>query len=91
MQEYRKKPVKVQAVQYDPEDADMPRILGEIRAMGADIGAYSTSIGDEPFLIIKTLEGNMTVEPGDWIIRGVAGEFYPCKDAIFQQTYEVVY
>ena len=32
----------------------------------------------------------MTIREGDWIIRGVAGEFYPCKDEIFQQTYEAV-
>ena len=37
---------------------------------------------------IKTLEGAHSVTPGDWIIRGVAGEFYPCKHEIFEQTYE---
>lgn len=41
-------------------------------------------------LIIRTLEGDMRVEPGDWIIKGVAGEFYPCKPDIFEQTYEAV-
>lgn len=37
---------------------------------------------------ISTLEGTMFAEPGDWIIKGVAGEFYPCKPDIFQRTYE---
>ena len=39
---------------------------------------------------IKTLEGTMTGEPGDWLITGVAGEQYPCKPEIFGQTYEEV-
>ena len=40
--------------------------------------------------VIETLEGDMTVSDGDWIIKGVKGEFYPVKDDIFQQTYERV-
>lgn len=44
--------------------------------------------GDEPWLSIATLEGAHWVTPGDWIIRGVAGEFYPCKPDIFAATYE---
>src|SRR5258708_3640025 len=39
-------------------------------------------------VLIPTLEGTMTAIAGDWIIRGVAGEFYPCKPAIFEKTYE---
>lgn len=39
---------------------------------------------------ISTLEGDMIVCPGDWIIKGIEGEFYPCKDSIFQSTYEEV-
>ena len=39
---------------------------------------------------IATLEGVMTVSPGDWVIKGVKGELYPCKDDIFQMTYEKV-
>jgi hypothetical protein len=39
-------------------------------------------------IIIRTLEGGMTASPGDWIIRGVQGEFYPCKPDIFEATYE---
>lgn len=43
-----------------------------------------------PFLIIVTLEGDMRADERDWIIRGVQGEFYPCKPDIFEQTYEAV-
>lgn len=41
-------------------------------------------------LIIKTLEGDMRAEKGDWIIKGTIGEFYPCKPDIFEKTYEPV-
>ena len=41
-------------------------------------------------LMIRTLEGDMRASVGDWIIRGVAGEFYPCRGDIFEQTYEAV-
>lgn len=60
MAQFRKKPLVVNAWQYD---------------------------GDKP-LPIRTLEGTMTAMPGDWIILGVAGETYACKDDIFRQTYE---
>ena len=42
------------------------------------------------YLVIHTLEGDMRADVGDWIIRGVAGEFYPCKPDIFAATYEAV-
>lgn len=45
---------------------------------------------DGDFLMIGTLEGEMCASPGDWIIRGVKGEIYPCKPEIFAQTYEAV-
>jgi hypothetical protein len=48
----------------------------------------TATYGDEPSLRIRTLEGVMTASPGDWVIRGVAGEFYPCKPDIFSATYE---
>lgn len=50
------------------------------------IEAYQT---DEP-VDIETLEGTMHASPGDWIIRGVKGEIYPCKPDIFETTYEAV-
>lgn len=46
--------------------------------------------GHHDVIIIRTLEGFMTGAPNDWIIKGVAGEFYPCKDFIFKETYEAV-
>lgn len=77
---YRKKPVVIEAVQYDgtfPLD-----FLGEAENVRA-----SSVIGDDAVLI-ETLEGTMRAEKGDWIIRGVKGELYPCKPDIFEATYE---
>jgi len=50
------------------------------------IEAFQTSVGRD----IETLEGTMHANPGDWIITGIKGERYPCKDEIFRQTYEPV-
>lgn len=59
-----------------------------------DLGAYKMPTGkvifapySERCLIILTLEGEMVAEPGWWIIRGMEGEFYPCKDSVFQAKY----
>lgn len=79
MAKYRKKPVVIEAVQYTahkPEDA--------IAFLGGS--CWCNNIGP----VIPTLEGDMQVSDGDWIIKGVAGEFYPCKPDIFEQTYEPV-
>lgn len=83
MAKFRKKPVVIEAMQYTGENAT------EIQRF---IGAAET---DESFLRptilkIKTLEGTMQADEGDWIIRGVKGEFYPCKPDIFSATYEAV-
>lgn len=81
MAKFRKKPVVIEAVQYrGPEDAFA---LGEFaRTPGAlwwDAGGV---------LHVRTLEGEHIASPGDWIIRGVKGEFYPCKPDVFAATYE---
>jgi len=77
MAEYRKKPVVIEAVQYTAHEPD---------AATAFLGGacWCNEIGP----VIPTLEGDMQVSDGDWIIKGVAGEFYPCKPDIFAQTYE---
>ena len=76
---YRKKPVVVKAAQWQP-------------GCGMD-GVIEDTFRDGPyqgckFAMISTLEGNHMIEPGDWIIRGVKGELYPCKPDIFAATYE---
>lgn len=79
MAKYRKKPVVIEAVQWTGENVE------EIEAFIG--GGFSmTSSG----LFIVTLEGEMFASLDDWIIRGVKGEFYPCKPDIFEATYEPV-
>lgn len=83
-QKFRKKPVVIEAVQWT--GANTPEI-------SLFIGVKMDNLSSAPFtdvLIIKTLEGDMRASKGDWIIKGVQGEFYPCKPDIFDQTYEAV-
>ena len=62
--------------------------LGEIeKLMGPAEADFAT---DPPTIFIQTLEGKMRADRGDWIIKGVNGEFYPCKPDIFEKTYEPV-
>ena len=76
---YRKKPVEVLAVQFNGENkVEIQRFVGKY--------LDQTVKG----LIIPTLEGEHIASAGDYIIRGVNGEFYPCKPDIFQKTYETV-
>lgn len=84
---YRKKPVEVQAIRFTGWNwseclhfiGARPSIFDEQRRKG-----------DPEFVDIETLEGTMRCMKGDYIIRGVNGEFYPCKADIFKKTYESV-
>lgn len=80
---FRKKPIVVEAVQWNNRQIREPAWFVEAEERG-DIHLYGDLLG------IKTLEGVMIAQPGDWIIRGVAGELYPCKPGIFAKTYEPV-
>lgn len=83
---FRKKPVEIDAVQWRGEN---------ILEMAAHLQG-SLAPAPHPKLVewqpfeIKTLEGTMTVSLGDWVIRGVKGEYYPCKPDIFKATYDLV-
>jgi hypothetical protein len=59
-----------------------------LTAGGAQFECANDALG--PCILIDTLEGQMRASPGDWIIKGVKGEFYPCKHEIFRATYEAV-
>lgn len=98
MPEFRKKPVQIEAVQWDGTAEGATRIIDWILSHGST-ASYTCSNpdrcaehdGDTPHSIsIRTLEGTMTAGLDDWIIKGVAGEFYPCRDDIFRATYEPV-
>ena len=92
MPRYRKKPVVIEAMQF---------VKGKELSLGYEIAAWCGGRFNEEakpsdhtdvayWIDIPTLEGVMRADPGDWIIRGVAGEFYPCKPEIFEATYEKV-
>jgi len=76
---FRKKLVVIEAVQFTGQNS------GEIKEFCPD--TYLSSTGGSP---IRTLEGTMTLLEKDWLIKGIAGEYYPCKPDIFDLTYELV-
>lgn len=82
---YRKKPIEVEAFQW------LGRYTIGIAPTWFQVALHNkdayTLFGE---LNINTLEGIMTVKEGDWIIRGIEGELYSCKDSIFQKTYEKI-
>ena len=92
---YIKKPVQVEALQWTGDNKE------EVREFISDSLSYSVkdyidmaesgvSHEDGYFFVIKTLEGNMRANVGDYIIKGVRGEFYPCREDIFNETYEKI-
>ena len=85
IEKYRKKPVEIEAVQFSCED-DYDRI----REWCKDFYRESTGADGGVDYCVETLEGNMHTQVGDWIIKGIQGEFYPCKPDIFEATYDSV-
>lgn len=81
---YRKKPVIVEAIQWTGQNKH------EIYTFLNEDNFYIDHGRVEGGLIIKTLEGEHVASIGDYIIKGVNGEFYPCKPNIFEKTYEEV-
>lgn len=85
---YRKKPVEIDAIQWTPSDV-CQIVVDEFFAESETSEAIHWRSGD--VIYIRTLEGLMLAAPGDWIIKGIKGEFYPCKPDIFEATYEPVW
>lgn len=79
IKKYRKKPVTIEAIQWDGKN-----LLEIYNFMGGTVENKGTT------LVIHTLEGDMGASIGSYIIKGVNGEFYPCKPDIFAKTYEEV-
>ena len=86
---YRKKPVVIEAIQLLETDESVQET---IKFVGEDLIIKEQQSLDlsNPTFYIRTLEGDMKVDFGSYIIKGVQGEFYPCKQDIFEATYERV-
>lgn len=82
---YRKKPVVIDAVQFNGWNWKEC-----LQFMSSEKLIFTQEVSKRETLQIKTLEGTMTASIGDWIIKGVNGEFYPCKPDVFEKTYEEV-
>ena len=82
MSKYRKKPVEIEAVKFDGTDETVEWLLPQLKS-----GEICRACNK---LYIKTLEGVMEAKVGDYVIKGVNGEFYPCKPDIFEKTYEKI-
>ena len=87
---YVKKPVEIQAVQFTERNLEtLFNFLGEhANYPDCKIGGIDPSTGE---LVIRTLEGDMRAIPSDYIIKGIKGEFYPCKEEIFLMSYELIF
>ena len=87
---YRKKPVMIEAMQLTDESAYA--VLDWLTESNVEHYPLAQAPDEEVMsaIVIGTLEGDMRADMGDWIIRGVQGEFYPCKPDIFEATYEEV-
>ena len=85
IKKYRKKPVVIEAIQYHMAETNKAEIMKFIGS-----AEYSENMFDDDGIQIKTLEGTMQVSPADFVIKGVQGEFYPCKPDIFELTYEEI-
>ena len=83
---FRKRPVEIEAIQWNGDN-----VVAVCTFMGTIIDlADAEALSQAHRFDIETLEGTMSAIPGDWIIRGVKGEYYPCKPDIFAATYETV-
>lgn len=100
---YRKRPVEIEAMRWTGDDGSAEQVIlwalshtGSRTTIRLEPGQFPYDDGEKgtpghpPALLIDTLEGTMSASAGDFIIRGVQGEFYPCKPSIFEATYEPV-
>jgi len=93
IKKYRKKPVVIEAIQYNNLNiSEIENFVGKkLNKELENVSSYNANMLPPIFsIIIETLEGNHKALPGDYIIKGIHGEFYPCKPDIFKLTYEEV-
>ena len=81
---FRKRPIVIEAVQWTGKNhREIDSFVGE-SVDWISVGGGVSELG------VKTLEGELFAAVGDWVIKGIKGEFYPCKQDIFEKTYEEV-
>ena len=88
---FRKKPVEIEAVQFDGTSFTAESIIRWIIDGGGTAWTITIGSPERIVIIIETLEGRMQASGDDWVIRGVASEHYPCKNDIFAATYDSVW
>lgn len=88
VQKFRKKPVVIEAIQFKNDGSSIVVSIQEF--MNNPNVRVEYNNGEDIHILIKTLEGAMKCSINDFIIKGVNGEFYPCKPDIFEKTYEAV-
>lgn len=87
---YRKKPVVISAIQINEQSSDDVYVWSDGNVIASPVLEPTTDNPKGVYWQVKTLEGVMIAKPNDYIIRGVEGEFYPCRKDIFEKTYEQV-
>lgn len=87
MPKFRKKPVIIEAIQWNGPDTNTKEVE---KFVGQELSFKEAPAPQNYYLMIPTLESPHEASTGDWIIKGVSGEFYPCKPEIFEKTYEPV-
>lgn len=90
---FRKKPVVIEAIQYKGTKPSVSEVFNFVSGNWTGNSAMWERFSDHVIkngLSIDTLEGTMLASVNDWIIKGVNGEFYPCKPDIFEKTYEAI-
>ena len=88
---YVKKPVEIEALQISGNPTEIKEFIGDNGDAYIDDAAWQVGKGiPHTIVTIHTLEGDMKATDGDYIIKGVKGEFYPCRKDIFEETYEEI-
>jgi hypothetical protein len=90
MPKYRKKPVVIEAIEYTGQNGDHINRWSNKKVVESPLLEKTKENPTGDYLQVFTLEGMMTAIVGDYIIRGIKGEYYPCKPDIFEKTYEPV-
>jgi len=89
-----RKTIEVEARQFPPLTEGWhehePLSLQELADWCGGASFWFRSLDDRPYIIIPTLQGDMRAWPGDWIVKGIGGEFYPVKPEVFEKSYERV-